>query len=531
MATVTRGSWARSLLASLEAPINEGNLQIIQGWEAAEGGAGPQFGVPKNIADYNPLNTTQKMPRLGNEAASTDTPGNSPPVQAYSSWSQGLKATVMTLTAGTYPSITAIVDMLNRGNATAAEAVKIINGSQWGTRNLTLELIQSAPELALDTGLTIPAVKPGGVAGLGGTGTPANGTQVSPWIVGDSTNPDQDYWTTINQYAQEAQWYCFSDGETLYVADGVKLMAQTPALVLHRRDPRVLSLNLVYDNSSYQYAVTRKAKIGVQRRATLSRTTAPTQATLKLVCDVDDYRGGDVIYLLGCGPGDGLWLVGDCTRSEFDPYSTLTLVQGAMPLSALTGETIGPLLAPATKVASKPGAGTVISTMLAEAAALNKYNIPYVWGGGHARAGYISIGQPGGNGYNGTRKGFDCSGAVGAVLAAAGVALTWGQSFGNNDTVIAALQKAEVLRNGAGTGTPEVTIYNNPGAHIFMRLNGSFWGTEDGSGHLPSNGYGVGWIQNGQAPAAPFIPYHIRQSVLRSYISGSNVTTLTTTPT
>jgi hypothetical protein len=40
----------------------------------------------------------------------------------------------------------------------------------------------------------------GGVFGLGGTGTPANAKQVSLWVVGDSSNPDQDYFTTINQY-------------------------------------------------------------------------------------------------------------------------------------------------------------------------------------------------------------------------------------------------------------------------------------------------------------------------------------------
>lgn len=518
MAKVTPASWAQSLLLSLETPLTEANLRIIIGWESAEGGAGPQFGIPKNIADFNPLNTTQPM----HSPDSRNTPGNNPPVQAYNSWSQGLQATVITLNNGFY---TAILDLLNRGDATPAQAVNAVNGSQWGTHDLTASLILNAavgltvPNVPNSAGLTIPAVKAGGAAGLGGTGVPANGTQISPWIVGDSTNPDQDYWTTINQYGQEAQWYVFSDGETLYVADAIRLMAQTPALVISIDDPRVLDFNLTYDNTSFEYAVTRKAKVGVQRRATLSRTTSPTQLSLKIICDIDDYRGGDVIYVLGLGPGDGLWLVGDCPRSVFDPYSTLNLVKGAMPLSGETGETIGPSLSPA-KTASKPGSGTVIAAMLSEANALNKDNIPYVWGGGHERAGSISIGTSGGNGYNGTRKGFDCSGAVGAVLAAAGVGITWGSSFGNDYAVIQTLQKAGVLLPGEGSGPVECTIYDNPNMHIYMRLNGSYWGTAAG-GHLPSNGYGVGWVQDG-GPEEGFTAYHIRPDLLRVHITGSN---------
>lgn len=514
MATVSKVSWAKSLLNSLEVPVTDSNIKIIVGWENAEGGAGPQFGIPKNIAAYNPLNTTQPM----TDPPSKDTPGNTPPVQAYNSWAQGLKATLITLLQpGVY---TALVDMLQRGDATPTEAANTIGSSKWGTSKTNLANDISCAAFQ-DDGLVVPSVKPGGVAGLGGTGTPANTTQISPWIVGDSTNPDQDYWTTINQYAQEGQLYLFADGETLYLADGYELMAQTPALVIHRADSRVLSLNLIYDNTSWMFATTHRVKVGVQRRATLSRMTAPTQATLKLVCDIDDYRGGDVIYLLGCGTLGGLWLVGDCLRGVFDPFSTLTLVKGSMPLSAITGESIGPNLAP-VKTASKAGSGAVVWAMIAYATALNSDNYPYVWGGGHVRAGFASIGTPGGNGYNGTRKGFDCSGAVGAVLAAAGMGISWAQPVPGDSGIISTLIAAGLLHSGQGSGPVEVTLFDNPGVHIFMRINGSYFGSEDGSGHLPSNGYGIGWIKDGVEPGPPFEAYHIKQNVLRGYIAGSN---------
>jgi hypothetical protein len=519
MATVTETSWAQSLLQSMQLPTTDSNLRIIIGWEQAEGGAGPQFGHPTNIAAYNPLNTTQTMPKTGSTPASTDTPGNIPPVQAYSSWAQGLQATVITLNNGDY---TAIIDALNTGHATPEVAAAAIRSSKWGTGKShplswfvsIIYCVASVPG-----GLSIPAVKAGGAAGLGGTGTAANQTISSPFYVGDSTNPDQDYWTTINQYCQEAQWYTFSDGETLFVADGNLLMAQTPARVLHLFDPKIISLGFTWDNTSWSFAVTRRAKVGLQRRAALTRTTTPTAATLELICDIDDYRAGDVFYLLGTGPGDGLWLVGQTQRSIFQAYTTLTLSVGTMPLSAVSGESIGPLLAP-SKTASKVGSGTVIAAMLSEATAIDKDNYQYVYGGGHARAGYPSVGSPG-NGYNGVTKGFDCSGAVGAVLAAAGVGLTWGAEVPGDAGIISTLQDAGLLQPGQGPGgKPECVLFDNPGVHIYMRLNGTYWGTEAG-GQLPSNHYGVGWVYDG-GPQAGFTAYHIPAKTLRGYITGSN---------
>ena len=296
MATVDRVSWAKSFLQSLEVPITTSNIQIIVGWENAEGGAGPQFGISTNLASFNPLNTKQPM----RDPNSRDSGGG---IQAYNSWSQGLQATVITLTQDAY-GYPGVISMLQRGDATAAEAARAISSSSWDAGHYADSRLTSLIECAAITsnGLTIPTVRSGGAAGLGGTGTPGNSTQISPWIVGDSTNPDQDFWTTINQWTQEAQLYCFSDGETLYVADGIKLMAQTPALVIARTDPRVLSLNLTYDNTSWSFAVTHRRRAGVRRRATLSRMTSPTQATLKVVCDIDDYRGGDVIMLVHTGP-------------------------------------------------------------------------------------------------------------------------------------------------------------------------------------------------------------------------------------
>ena len=257
--------------------------------------------------------------------------------------------------------------------------------------------------------------------GLLGTGTPGNSVAASLWYVGDSSNPDQDYWTTINQYSQDAQWYTFSDGETLVVADGFKLMAQTPQAVIVRLDPSVISgLNGTYDNSSWSFHAHARPE-GKRDPSRVAREDRLADADhIRIICDIDLFRGGDTVYLKQFGPADGIWLVGTCRRSVFQPYSELTLVQAMQPLNANSGLALGPQYLTG-KEASTPTSGTVIAAMISTAATINNDDYPYVYGGGHSQAGTPSIGIPGGNGYDGHTIGYDCSGAVAAVLAGGGL--------------------------------------------------------------------------------------------------------------
>jgi hypothetical protein len=136
---------------------------------------------------------------------------------------------------------------------------------------------------------------------------------------------------------------------------------------------------------------------------------------------------------------------------------------------------------------------------------------PYVYGGGHEQAGTASIGMKG-VGYNGHRIGFDCSGSVAAVLAGAGL---WpaGTGVPADDGVIAQLRQAQLI--AAGTGT--VTLYDRPGVHIFMTIDGRSFGTSDGGGGSPLNPRGgAGWLGDGMPDAAShaYKRYHVRSSVL-----------------
>lgn len=167
-----------------------------------------------------------------------------------------------------------------------------------------------------------------------------------------------------------------------------------------------------------------------------------------------------------------------------------------------------------------PGAAVgVINEMTDYASALTAKDYPYVWGGGHARAEVASVGDPG-PGHNGKRKGFDCSGAVAAVLAAGGL---WPKSQGvpNDAGVIRYLEQRGVIAAGPGTGTSEVTLYDNPGVHIFMNIDGRFFGTSDGgNGGDPAGG--PGWLSDGAADALnskAFKRYHLVPAALKD--SGS----------
>jgi peptidoglycan hydrolase CwlO-like protein len=111
----TQLTWAQALLVAMRLPVTADNVAAITAWEMAEGGHW------YNTAYYNPLNTTQSMPGA--------TVFNSVGVKAYTSWKQGLEATVKTLKNGYYGGI---IEALKRGNDSAAVA-QAVGASPWGT--------------------------------------------------------------------------------------------------------------------------------------------------------------------------------------------------------------------------------------------------------------------------------------------------------------------------------------------------------------------------------------------------------------
>ena len=117
---VTQVTWAQALVKSLGAPMTADNVAAIVAWEMAEGGHW------YNTAYYNPLNTTQSMPGA--------TVFNSVGVKAYTSWAQGLRATVITLDNGLYGGILAALRSGNDANAVAGA----VAASPWGTGSFSV---------------------------------------------------------------------------------------------------------------------------------------------------------------------------------------------------------------------------------------------------------------------------------------------------------------------------------------------------------------------------------------------------------
>lgn len=115
----TQLTWAKALLVAMRLPVTADNVAAITAWEMAEGGHW------YNTAYYNPLNTTQSMPGA--------TVFNSVGVKAYTSWKQGLEATVKTMKNGYYGGI---IEALRRGNDATAVAAAV-GASPWGTGNFS----------------------------------------------------------------------------------------------------------------------------------------------------------------------------------------------------------------------------------------------------------------------------------------------------------------------------------------------------------------------------------------------------------
>lgn len=112
----TPRSWAKTFLGALGDPETSCNINAIEAWASAEGGAWGGDG-----ATANPLNTTQREP--GSWSI------NSVGVQAFSSWQEGLQANVTVINNGRYGGILSAL----RAGDSAQEVADEVTDSPWGT--------------------------------------------------------------------------------------------------------------------------------------------------------------------------------------------------------------------------------------------------------------------------------------------------------------------------------------------------------------------------------------------------------------
>ncbi len=124
-----------------------------------------------------------------------------------------------------------------------------------------------------------------------------------------------------------------------------------------------------------------------------------------------------------------------------------------------------------TETAPK-GASSGLEAMINEANSIASHDYNYEWGGGHGSVGVPSHGVGHGSGPG---VGFDCSGAVSAVLNAAGL-------------VTSPMTASQYMTWGLPGPGSTVSIFADP-THTFMELSGHYFGTSYGN-----PGGGANWM-------------------------------------
>jgi hypothetical protein len=221
-------------------------------------------------------------------------------------------------------------------------------------------------------------------------------------------------------------------------------------------------------------------------------------------------------YLVSlCALGSALGFASVATAASRGPMPHRSRAYHVVASGSVTG-TVSSLSGSQLIIQTRGPHTGVINKLIAAASRITREDYPYVYGGGHAHAGRASVGIPG-PGYNGHRRGFDCSGSVAAVLAAGGL---WpaGGGVPGDAGMISELKSWGLIARGVAKGPVGVNLYDDPGAHIFMNIDGRFFGTSDGSGGGDRRG-GAGWLNDGAWDA--FTSYYRRYHILRSALKGT----------
>lgn len=309
----------------------------------------------------------------------------------------------------------------------------------------------------------------GGVGGPGGVST---GLQVGA-TTAMQIPANTDFWTGINQLAQNVDWEIVVDGDDIYYDSDVTLAQSQIALVLGIDNPMIQNWSYDWDD---RHVV--------------------TNFQLAVYCYEFDFAPGDVIQLAGGGWGPaalgttiglpGRWLISEIQRNAGDPYSTLTLVQPQKPIPQQLVDSTG------STDAAPSGS---VEALIGAAQELGAANLPYTETKTGGRVLYENLDVYKRNGW-----GMDCSMSTIWCLVRAGIAapggVTWGGAAGNTETF------ANTSWGNPGKGQ-EVTVWLNPSDHVFIEfhgLSGGAGGTYPHSQMNTSWGSGVQFLSGANTP-------------------------------
>lgn len=275
----------------------------------------------------------------------------------------------------------------------------------------------------------------------------------------------ESYWAAILRLAQEVQWRAFMVAGTLYYISEDDLFRSRPRF-------RFSQDTLGIDNIDFE--IDRRKRAG----------------TATVTARVDRWKAppGTIVDIFDMGACNGKWLVSEISRSLFSPEATITLKQPMKPLGEPLGEEVAASGDGGTTVnLSIPEGQNAVKAVWDRTVAIHKKHYPYVWGGGHARAG-----SPSGGGY-------DCSGGVASSLEAGGlVPSSWMHGVPASGTMASSY-------GHAGEGK-YITIWANS-SHVWMELkiNGRRI-------HCGTGDWGKGWrgygVNTRMHPKGGFTPRH-----------------------
>jgi len=288
---------------------------------------------------------------------------------------------------------------------------------------------------------------------------------------GGTDGQREDSWTCLQRLASEVNWRCFMSAGTLYFISEDELMRAKPRFVISEDTLGVSAIDFDIDRGKVRDEVT-------------------------VTCRAARWTGapGAVIELFDCGPANGRWLVSDLRRGIFDADATITLKRPSKALPEPPAETVSQTATSKQAIAAGMTSGSPVERAYAAAKAMDAKRLPYVWGGGHSRAGVAD----GGTGRD-PGVGFDCSGSTVAILAAAGMGFSPGGGTATSGSLTSWGEP------GPGKG---MTLYANS-EHVFLVFHdvGKAGDEHFGTGRWGKSWGGAGFNPN-MHPTAGFVARH-----------------------